>query len=309
MARAAAIAADRAMGEAGAGEAQQVVDQANESGGKQGGYGGHGQVVGGVGGYAGEGGEHGGDEVAAVVVGDGVSGQPLVLGGKAVGVDDGVHNAEVHWFFGVVDGGGFADEQGPEGEYGQKGQLDGDDKRPAAAQKVGQFGALSPGQDGGADAQQDQGGADAQLGVGDNAQDAAHPGGPGQREQGKDGGDGATAVGQAAHYQVRGREAQQRQGGQGGKPGDDVQHGDVAASGDVVIFAVAPGKAGSRGAPGAVQLPRAPHSDSGFWPAPEWRKQTRGGLEAQIDCRPGPGALVRRRGRGGRPRSRRRQRG
>ena len=114
-------------GKAGAGEAQQVVDQANEAGGKQGGYGGHGQVIGGVGGYASEGSEHSGDEVAAVVVGDGVSGQPLVLGGKAVGVDDGVHNAEVHRFFGVVDGGRFADEQGPEGEYGQKGELDGDD--------------------------------------------------------------------------------------------------------------------------------------------------------------------------------------
>ena len=175
-------AAGEGGGDAGAGQAQQSVGQAGDAGGEEGRQGGQHQVVRRVGGDAGHCGQEGGDEVAAVVVGYGVSGQPVVLGGEAVGDGDGVHNAEVHRLFGMVDGRDFADHQGPEGEDGQEQELGDDQYRPAAADEVQELGALSPGEGGGSGGEEGQGGPDAGRGVGYYAGSAAEPGEPGEEQ-------------------------------------------------------------------------------------------------------------------------------
>ena len=84
-----------------------------------------------------------------VVVADGVPGQPRVLGGEGVGVEDGVEEAEIHGLFGVADARRVGNDGEPEGEEGEEYQL-GDERRAPFPVEVVQDGvAVSVGHPGG----------------------------------------------------------------------------------------------------------------------------------------------------------------
>ena len=129
-------------------------------------------------------GERGDDEVAEVVVADGVAGQPSVLGREVPGLVRRVQQHEVHGLFGVGDARRARDHQGPRGEHEDKDQLGGQQHPPVVPEELAQLGPLAADQPGRScpDAQRHD--PDGQLRVGQQVKEAEQPDQVGHDQQG-----------------------------------------------------------------------------------------------------------------------------
>ena len=98
------------------GQPDEVVDQSEGAGGNQGRDQRNAQVVSNAGCNAGQLGQEGHHEMAEVVVADGIAREPRVFWREEPALEHRVHEPEVHWLLGVIDGGRLRNDAQPHQE-------------------------------------------------------------------------------------------------------------------------------------------------------------------------------------------------